>query len=232
MNFRNRLAMLRGDRRGVSAVEFALIAPLLILLYFGSVHVTLALSADRKLTSSASMVADLVAQAETVDAGMIEDIFQAGQALVQPFAADPLAMRITSVRADGNGVALVEWSEGRGMAPRGPGDVPSVPAGVLLPDGGVIVVEASYPYETPFTGVKFGSFTFTETVYMRPRRSPFVAMESPPAQAGQASQGGGAGGAQNGGNGGGNGPPNGLPPQAAQPAHDATSGNNRGRGRG
>lgn len=148
---------LAGDRRAVSAVEFALIAPLLILAYVSSVHLTLALSADRKLTAAAATVADLVAQNETVTSAVINDIFEAGRVLVQPFPAGDLQMRITSVRADSNGVAQLVWSEGLGMGARSPGDLPSLPAGVLLPDSGLVVVEMSYPYDTPFTGVSFGN---------------------------------------------------------------------------
>ena len=35
MNHMGLLTRLRGDRRGVSAVEFALIAPVIIVFYFG-----------------------------------------------------------------------------------------------------------------------------------------------------------------------------------------------------
>ncbi|MFN3835830.1 MAG: TadE/TadG family type IV pilus assembly protein [Glycocaulis sp.] len=187
---RGLLKLFGRDRRGVSAVEFALIAPLLILIYAGSVHVTLALSADRKLTGAASTVADLVAQNEMVDSAMLGDIFNAGRAVLQPFPAGTLAMRVTSIEADSDGTPQFVWSEGQGLPARSAGELPSLPAGVLLAGGGVVVVEARYPYETPFTGVKFGSFTFTETVHMRARRSAFVAFDGPSEQNGQGSQGG------------------------------------------
>lgn len=173
------------DRRGVSAVEFALIAPVLILAYLGTVQATLALSADRKVTGAANAIADLVAQNDAVDNAALTDIFAAGRALVMPFAGERLQMRVTSLRADAAGTVQFLWSEGNGMAPRSSGELPPIPAGVLLPEGGVVVVETRYPYETPFADAAFGSFTFTETVYMRPRRSPTVerngASEPPPA---------------------------------------------------
>lgn len=239
---------LAGDRRAVSAVEFALIAPLLILAYVSSIHLTLALSADRKLTAAAATVADLVAQNETVTSAAINDIFEAGRVLLQPFPAGNLQMRITSVRADSNGVAQLVWSEGAGMGARSPGDLPSLPAGVLLPDSGVVVVEMSYPYDTPFTGVSFGNFTFTETAFMRPRRSAFVDLDAPPGQPGQgqgqqtppAGQDGSGdqGGSNDGpgssgqGNGNGNGPGNsGNPGNSQGQGNSAGQGNSSGRGR-
>ena len=50
---------LRGNQSGVGAVEFALIAPVLIMLYMGSLEVSVAMSVNKKLARAASTVADL-----------------------------------------------------------------------------------------------------------------------------------------------------------------------------
>lgn len=170
----NLITRLAGDRKGVSAVEFALIAPLLITLYVGTVQVTLGLSADRKLTTAASTIADLVAQSDTVNGGALADIFAAGDAVLQPYSTANLTVRVSSLQSDGDGNTSLVWSQGRGIAARSAGDLPPVPAGVLLPDGGVIVVEAGYVYNSPITGSGIGQFNLSETVYMRPRRVSFV----------------------------------------------------------
>ena len=72
------LRRFAGDRRGASAVEFALIAPFMILLYLGAVEIILALSIDRKITSAASALADLVAQDDVITDGEMADIMTAG----------------------------------------------------------------------------------------------------------------------------------------------------------
>ena len=46
------------DPRGVSAVEFALIAPLLILMYCGMAELSLAMMAQRRLSNIASAIGD------------------------------------------------------------------------------------------------------------------------------------------------------------------------------
>jgi len=115
MSLARRISRLASDRRGVSAVEFALIAPLLITLYIGIVQVTLGLSADRKLTAAASTVADLVAQSESINGGGLADIFAAGDAVLQPYPSDGLSIRVTSLRADSAGNISLVWSQGRGM---------------------------------------------------------------------------------------------------------------------
>ena len=55
------LCRFMGDRRGVSAVEFALIAPIMVAMYLGAAELTQVLTLDRKVTSAANAVADLVA---------------------------------------------------------------------------------------------------------------------------------------------------------------------------
>ena len=185
------ISRLVRDRKGVSAVEFALIAPLLIALYVGTVQATLGLSADRKLTTAASTIADLVAQSDTVNGGALADIFAAGDAVLQPYSTTNLTIRVSSLQSDADGNTSLVWSQGRGIAARSAGDLPPVPAGVLLPEGGVIVVEAGYVYNSPITGSGIGQFNLSETVYMRPRRFSFVNGEW---QADEPEETGGAGG--------------------------------------
>ena len=48
------LARLCRDRRGVSAVEFAMVAPLMIALYLGCVEISDGVAVDRKVTLTAA----------------------------------------------------------------------------------------------------------------------------------------------------------------------------------
>ncbi|AZU03442.1 hypothetical protein X907_0901 [Glycocaulis alkaliphilus] len=187
------ISTLAADRRGVSAVEFALIAPLLITLYVGIVQLTLGLSADRKLTAAASTIADLVAQSDIVNDVAFGDILAAGEAVMQPYSTANLVVRVSSLSADAQGNPSLEWSQGRGTNPRAAGDLPPLPAGVLLPGGGVVVVEADYTYHTPLSGSGLGQFNLTETVYMRPRRVGFVSGEWQPDEPQDPGSGGGSG---------------------------------------
>ena len=61
-SLRWRLSGCAHDERGVSAVEFALLLPLMVTLYLGGVEVSQGLTIDRKVTLVARTVADLAAQ--------------------------------------------------------------------------------------------------------------------------------------------------------------------------
>ena len=49
-----------GNRRGVAAIEFALIAPLLLVMYFVTMEIAPAIDSNKKVGRAASMIADVV----------------------------------------------------------------------------------------------------------------------------------------------------------------------------
>jgi Flp pilus assembly protein TadG len=164
----------RDDRDGVSAIEFALIAPFMVALYLGAVEVSLALSIDRKITSAASALADLVAQDDVITDGEMSSIFTAGNAIVAPFDSGPMEVRISSVMMDSSGDVSVQWSDADGMPALTPGGGVSMPAGIMQTNRSVIMVEVRYSYETLFSELGVSQFDIREVFYLRPRRSLLV----------------------------------------------------------
>lgn len=161
----------RRDEEGVSALEFAIIAPLMILLYLGSVDLSLAFSIDRKVTSATSAVADLVAQDDVITDAEIADIMAAGSAILAPFPTDPLNIRVTSVLADGNGDTTVQWSDSDGLTPYVEDQSIDMPEGVVPANTSIIMVEMEYRHDTLFGQLGVSEFEITETFYLRPRQT-------------------------------------------------------------
>jgi Flp pilus assembly protein TadG len=149
----------------------------MILLYLGAVDVTLALSIDRKITSAASALADLVAQDDIITDDEIVDILNAGNVIVAPFSPAPLQIRITSAMMDGDGNVEVQWSDAQGTSPYAAGGSVTVPEGVLSPNRSIIMVEVDYAYDTLFSQLNFSQFNISEVFYLRPRRSIVVSRE-------------------------------------------------------
>lgn len=164
------LSRFSRDRRGTAAVEFAFVAPLMILLYYGLAELTQGMMADRRASHVASIIGDLVAQDIQVNTTEMNDVFNVGKALVAPFPTSTLSMRVSSVTADSTGKATVAWSKVSGTAyPVLSGTVTGLPADVLKPNGSVIISEATYVYTSSTQQVIPGGITFTQKYHFQPR---------------------------------------------------------------
>src|SRR4051794_30399372 len=91
------LADLAKDARGIAAVEFALIFPVMLTLYFGSVEVSMGLSADRKVVLLTRTLADLVSQNDSIGINQITTIMNAGKVVLSPLKTSDAKVRITSI---------------------------------------------------------------------------------------------------------------------------------------
>jgi Flp pilus assembly protein TadG len=168
---RRSLRHFLADTHGLGAVEFALIFPLMLVLYFGAFEITQMLTADRRTTSVAYTAADLVAQAASISNGEMNDVFAASSAIMKPFSTDGLSIRITSVVANAAGVNKVAWSDGHKIAPRSVGSNFDLPAGLTTPGTSVIVAEVFYTYTSPISSAVTKSINFKEVSYLKPRRA-------------------------------------------------------------
>ncbi len=121
---RARLAALASAVDGIAAVEFALILPLLLLLYFGSIELTQAVRASRKVDLVAAALANLTSQQATCATGTTpclaeadmtgsNGIFTAAAAIMAPFNTTNLKMTISQVNItsyNGSLIARVDWT--------------------------------------------------------------------------------------------------------------------------
>jgi len=165
------LRRLRGANDGVSAVEFAIIAPLMLVLYFGSVELSLLMQADRRVTSASATMGDLTARSATVADNDIDQIFAAAEFVMAPLPTQNARLRISSFVADPAGNVTVGWSDARNTAPLSVGaPVTDLPNGVIAPGGSVIFAEVEYQYSSRIEFVLQGERQLEEEFYMRPRR--------------------------------------------------------------
>lgn len=159
------------DRRGVSAVEFALIAPILIAFYFALAEFCQGFMAQKRMGHSASMVADLVAQTQApVTMDQLDDVIGVGELIMQPFTAAPLKLRVTSLTQGTDGIVRVDWSHASvGMSPLADDAVVDIPADLIEDGESLVMSEATYDYESPVGKYLPGITQFDQTHYLRPR---------------------------------------------------------------
>lgn len=157
--------------RGVSAVEFALILPLQLIMIFGTVEISNLMIADRKLVSATSTAADLFAQSKVLSTADVADIFLAGEAVMQPFDANQLSLTVISIVADAAGVTKVDWSDSSNGAPFPTGSIYALPPGLAGPNQSVIIVESAYTYTSPLGKLITAPIALTDKFFLSPRRS-------------------------------------------------------------
>jgi Flp pilus assembly protein TadG len=172
------LRRFRRDRKGVSAVEFALIAPLLIACYFGLAEMCGAMMAERKASQIASEMGDLVAQGTTINTAGINDIFSVATTVMVPMPTATLNLRISSITSDSTGkIYTVAWSKTQGAWAT---SVPAtVPSGLIGPNGDIIKSEVQYTYASPVADFIKTPVTFNEVFYLAPRQSAAVTWQNP-----------------------------------------------------
>ena len=167
---------LFNDERGVSAVEFALILPVMMMLYLGGVEVTKAITINRRVTLAASTLADLVARTDKVNAADIANVLKAGEVVSGLMNDSNLKLRISSMDIDPQGLAKIKWSKAQNQTSRGLDEVVTVPPG-LKPtppnERSLIWSEVEYFYKPSIGGGMFSilseGITLKATNYERAR---------------------------------------------------------------
>ncbi len=161
------LKRFAGDRRGVSAVEFAILAPVMVALYLGMVEVSDGIGADRKVSLTASTLANLAAQYTTLSTNDMTNILDASSAIIAPYSASKLSMTVTCLNIDANKNVTVKWSVARNTSAL-TGAV-SIPAALQVAGTQLILAQASYSY-TPTIGYTItGTLHMSDRMYMAPR---------------------------------------------------------------
>ena len=172
---RRLLRRFEQDKRGVSAVEFAMLLPLMVTLYIGGVEVSSAIAVDRKVTQVARTLGDLVAQSTSVNATDMTNILNAASSVVQPYSPSLIQVTVSRVDVDSNNAAKVVWSKTLNGSVRPVNSSVTLPAALNTANTSVIWAETQYTYTPTIGYVITGPLTLRDQIYMRPRLSDTVA---------------------------------------------------------
>jgi Flp pilus assembly protein TadG len=165
----HRIAALRRDQRGVSAVEFAMLLPLMLTLYLGAVELSQGVSIHRKVTLTARTVADLASQVTTINNTDMTNMLKAAEAVIAPFPPGELKVTVSAVNIDANGVATVAWSDTLNGTARGVNSSVTLPTALNVPSSQLIWGEVYYTYTPTIGYVLTGVLNLFDQMYMRPR---------------------------------------------------------------
>jgi Flp pilus assembly protein TadG len=169
------IARFLGERHGVSAVEFAILLPVMMTLYLGSVEASQGIAADRKVALTAHALADLATQYTDITNADMSNILAAGSAIIAPYPATSLQEVVSELSINAQGVASVVWSDTLGGTARSVGQIVSIPASLAVPNSYLILAETQYAYNPTYGYVMTGALTLSDQSYMLPRQSTSIA---------------------------------------------------------
>lgn len=165
------------DRRGAAAVEFAIVAPVMLVMYLGLAEFTQAMMAERRSIRIASAIGDMIAQNSEISAtgtGGVSDVLDIAQTLMRPYpTGTALKLCVASIVSDANGKETVEWTqnENDSTCPAEGSTVTTISGDLITANQSLIMSRVTYNYAGTLSQTLKTNPTFTKTLYLRPRRS-------------------------------------------------------------
>ncbi len=175
------------DRSGIAATEFAVIVPIMLVLFFGVVEITNGIAAYRDVSIMAHTISDLTSQSKSVQDSDLTNFFNASTAIFSPYVTSPtdpnLKQSIAELWVNSSLQARVQWAvNSDGSTPNPPGTIVSIPVSLQVANTYVIYSSTSYLY-VPTGGIGYvmnkSGITLRDFAYTRPRLSQCVFYNTP-----------------------------------------------------
>src|ERR1700712_368473 len=93
---RHSLRNVARDNSGIAATEFAVIVPIMLVLFFGTVEFSSGIAVDRKVTMMARTLSDLTSQSTSVSSTDMTNFFAASNAIMTPYSTTPIKSTVTA----------------------------------------------------------------------------------------------------------------------------------------
>ncbi|HWA99155.1 MAG TPA: TadE/TadG family type IV pilus assembly protein [Pirellulales bacterium] len=155
--------------QAVSAVEFALILPVMVTLYIGGVQVATGMAVQFKSVLAARTVAGLASRYTTIDTPTMSSILNAGFTLLNPYPTAGMSVTVSEVSTDAKGNATITWSCSLGGTPHTFGAAATLPNNVNAANISILWGEVTYPYTPQLGYVLTGTINMYEKNYFYPR---------------------------------------------------------------
>ena len=166
-----RLDFFRSES-GQAAVEGALILPFVFLLYMGLQDFTALVNFNRKITSTAAMISDTIAQyPNTITRQTITDIFNAVGLIMQPTSDNLVRVNVYGYTLNGTNPTL-KWQVNNSKGPTCTTPDTSNFANLMAAGNDLVVSVSCFSFTPYFANVLgSGSFLLNQSITSRPRAS-------------------------------------------------------------
>jgi Flp pilus assembly protein TadG len=178
------------DRSGIAATEFAVIVPLMLVMFFGTIEFSSGLAVDRKVSLAARAIANITSQGVQATDADLANAFNGGNKIMTPYASPNMHMTISELYIDpSSGNARVQWSQGSPGSPqRATSSVVGIPSSLIArnpstnainPNQYVILSEVNTTYTPTVFYVMKSAVTLSDVAYALPRQSTCVFYDPP-----------------------------------------------------
>ena len=173
--------------RGIAAVEFAMIVPVLLLLLLASFDAGRAIALYMKVRAAAFTLASITNQFSTstnsIQTATMTTITNASARVLDPYPLSAAVEKITLIKATSLTAATVSWSYSLNGTAYTQGTTWTLPSQFRTMNGAIsgsacnsypcyyVLAEVAYTYTPAFGSFVTGPITLSDAVYVTPRSS-------------------------------------------------------------
>ncbi|KQM94077.1 hypothetical protein ASE70_11830 [Sphingomonas sp. Leaf22] len=169
---------LLDDHRGTALIEFAILLPVLLILFLGVYQLSDAIMAKRKTTIMTRAAGDMTSQYRGLTTGELDSLLDASTKILMPYSAASAKLRVTQITVESSGTVFrVDWSRSRNASALATGRyyATAIPAAYRQPNTVYIYTQSAYTYDNALSSF-FGPITFSDDLWLLPRRSSTITL--------------------------------------------------------
>jgi Flp pilus assembly protein TadG len=165
--------------RGVAAVEFAFLFPMLLVLLLASIDAGRAIAINMKVRAASYALDAMANQYLFIYDGDMQQILGATSAVLSPYSSAPLIATLSQIKVSSGGAATVVWSDTLNGTARTQGATVTIPASLATTTAPnntcktypcyLLLAEVSYSYTPMFGHFITGPINFSDKIFLTPR---------------------------------------------------------------
>jgi len=163
--------------RGVAAIEFAFILPVMLVLLLASFDASRAIAIYMKVRAANSALATISNQFTTIHDADKTEILGATSSVLAPYSSSPIVAAMSELQLTGSGQAKVIWSDALNGTPLTVGSTVSIPT--AFTNSYLVLCSVSYTYTPFFTFFISHPITLSDSLYTIPRTGASITRTSP-----------------------------------------------------